>query len=129
MREKNTARTSRSVLRASRTSPREAREAIDIENLAARPTWHPGYPDNTDRAAWAAHAVAAFGRRTDQLGPDAVASVELVEELAADLLCDLMHLIDKIGGNAEFAVARGIGHHAFEADEEAARRPAQASAE
>lgn len=113
------------------TLPAEGREQaqpIDLANLTERPTWHPGYPDNCDRAAWAAHAVAAFGRCTGQLGPDAVASVDLAEELAADLVCDLMHLIDKVGGNAELAIERGIGHHAYEVDEEAAFRPTQVSA-
>lgn len=77
-----------------------------------------GYPDNLDRAAWAAEAVRTFGLRTRQIGPHNGASVDGVEEMAADLVCDLMHLLDAIGGNAEYTVQRGLGYHLDEVEEE-----------
>lgn len=127
MSKKNAART-----RATRTAPpvehREQAQPLDLANLAARPTRQSGYPDNFDRAVCAAHAVVAYGRCTGQLAPDAVTSVELTEELAADLVSDLMHLVDKVGGSAQSVVEHGIGHHAYEVDEEAACPPDQASA-
>ena len=91
----------------------------DGPNLLDLPTWNPDYPDNLDRAAWAARALAVFGQSTGQLRDGNNADAELVEEMAGDLVCDLMHLLDHVGGDAQETVERGIGHHDYEVAEEA----------
>jgi hypothetical protein len=91
----------------------------DGPDLLDLPTWNPDYPDNLDRAAWAARALAVFGQSTRQLQHGAGADVELVEEMAGDLVCDLMHLLDRVGADAQATIERGIGHHDYEVAEEA----------
>lgn len=101
-------------------------EALDLVDL--RPTRHPDYPDNLDRAGWAAQALAAFGKITGQLQDGPGTCAEEVEEMAGDLICDLMHLIDYVGGEAQATVERGIGHHDYEVREEADTAEAPESA-
>ncbi|HEV2347039.1 MAG TPA: hypothetical protein VGS97_23255 [Actinocrinis sp.] len=47
------------------------------------------------------------------------AGADLVAEMAGDLACDLMHLLDHVGADAHATIERGIGHHNYEAAEEA----------
>jgi hypothetical protein len=98
-------------------APGRPNEPVDLDLF--EPEMCGGYPDNLDRAAWAAEAVRAFGLRTRQIGPHNGACVDGVEEMAADLICDLMHLVDAVGGNAEYTVERGLGYHLDEVEEEA----------
>lgn len=91
----------------------------DGPDLLDLPTWNPHYPDNLDRAAWAARALAVFGQSTGQPPGGIGADAELVEEMASDLVCDLMHLLDHVGADAQTTIERGIGHHDYEAAEEA----------
>lgn len=49
------------------------------------PTWNPHYPDNLDRAAWAARALALYGQSTRQLQHGTGADTDLVAEIAGDL--------------------------------------------
>jgi hypothetical protein len=95
-------------------------QAEDGPDLLDLPTWNPNYPDNLDRAAWAARALTVFGQSTGQLRGGDGADAELVEEMAGDLVCDLMHLLDHVGGDAQTTIERGIGHHDYEVAEEAA---------
>ncbi|GAA2046605.1 hypothetical protein GCM10009839_58880 [Catenulispora yoronensis] len=97
-------------------APERSNEPVDLDLF--EPEMCGGYPDNLDRAAWAAEAVRVFGLRTRQIGPHNGACVDGVEEMAADLICDLMHLVDAIGGNAEYTVERGLGYHLDEVEEE-----------
>lgn len=83
------------------------------------PTWNPDCPDNLDRAAWAARALALYGQCTGQLQHGARAGADLVAEIAGDLVCDLMHLLDHVGADAHATIENGIGHHDYEAAEEA----------
>lgn len=111
----------RPVLAAVRTAlhaPDRPNEPVDLGLF--EPEMCGGYPDNLDRASWAAEAVRTFGLRTRQIGPHDGACIDGVEEMAADLICDLMHLLDAIGGNADYAVERGLGYHLDEVEEEAA---------
>jgi hypothetical protein len=113
------------ALRPVLTSVRTALHAPDRPNNPVdldlfEPEMSDGYPDNLDRASWAAEAVRVFGLRTRQIGPHNGACVDGVEEMAADLICDLMHLVDAIGGNADYTAERGLGYHLYEVEEEAA---------
>jgi hypothetical protein len=103
-------------MRTALHAPDRANTPVDLDEY--QPNLSDGYPDNLDRAAWAAEAVRTFGLRTQQIGPHNGACVDGVEEMAADLICDLMHLLDAIGGDAEHAVERGRGYHAEEVEEE-----------
>lgn len=111
----------RPVLISVRTAlhaPDRSTEPVDLALF--EPEMSASYPDNLDRASWAAEAVRVFGLRTRQIGPHNGACVDGVEEMAADLICDLMHLVDAIGGNADYTVERGLGYHLDEVEEEAA---------
>jgi len=91
---------------------------VDLDEY--EPAMCDGFPDNLDRAAWAAEAVRAFGLRTRQIGPHGATSVDAVEEMAADLTDALMHLLDAIGGNSRYTVLeRGYGYYLEEVAEEA----------
>ena len=71
--------------------------AIAHRDLAPQPD----FPNNEDRANAAAQAAAVFGRLTGQIDPpDGPIGTELVEQIASDLACDLLHLVEHIGGNA-----------------------------
>jgi hypothetical protein len=98
-------------------APDRPNESVDLGLF--EPEMCGGYPDNLDRASWAAEAVRVFGLRTRQIGPHNGACIDGVEEMAADLICDLMHLLDAIGGNADYTVERGLGYHLDEVEEEA----------
>ena len=110
-------------LRSALHAPDRAAQPVDLDWF--EPHLSGGYPDNLDRAAWAAAAVRAFGLRTRQIVSgkdmrgDAEEDIDGVEEMAADLICDLMHLLDAIGGDAEYTVQRGQGYHLDEVEEEA----------
>ncbi|HTJ68204.1 MAG TPA: hypothetical protein VL551_11795 [Actinospica sp.] len=109
----------RPVLARVRTAlhaPGRANTPVDLDQYQPEPS--DSYPDNLDRAAWAAEALRTFGLRTRQIGPHNGACVDGVEEMAGDLICDLMHLLDAIGGDAEHTVERGLGYHAVEVEEE-----------
>jgi hypothetical protein len=64
-------------------------------------------PTNSDRAAWAAEALATFRRRT---GTDC-------EDALPDLLCDLMHWADEHGLDFNAALSRAHDHHHAEVQE------------
>ncbi len=83
------------------------------------PTWNPHYPDNLDRAAWAACALAVYGQSTRQLRHGTGADTDLIAEIAGDLVCDLMHLLDHVGADAHATIENAIGHHDYEAAEQA----------
>lgn len=78
---------------------------------------------NETRAKWAQDALKAFGENTgqkyfnDPLQPD---DLELVMEAGGDLVCALMHLTRKLGGDAEQLLNYGRGHFEDEVDEEEA---------
>ncbi|HTJ71333.1 MAG TPA: hypothetical protein VL551_27580 [Actinospica sp.] len=111
--------TTRPVLAGLRTAlhaPGRPNKPVDLDEY--QPDLSDGYPDNLDRAAWAAEALRTFGLRTRQIGPHNGACVDGVEEMAGDLICDLMHLLDAIGADAEHTVERGVGYHEDEVDEE-----------
>lgn len=103
-------------IRTALHAPGRTNTPVDLDEY--QPDLSDGYPDNLDRAAWAAEAVRTFGLRTRQIGPHNGACVDGVEEMAADLICDLMHLLDAIGGDAEHTVERGRGYHTEEVEEE-----------
>jgi hypothetical protein len=110
----------RPVLTGVRTAlhaPDRPNEPVDLDLF--EPEMCGGYPDNLDLASWAAEALRTFGLRTRQIGPHDGACVDGVEEMAADLICDLMHLVDAVGGNSEYTVERGLGYHLDEVEEEA----------
>jgi hypothetical protein len=111
--------TTRPVLAGLRTAlhaPGRPNTPVDLDEY--QPDLSDGYPDNLDRAAWAAEALRTFGLRTRQIGPHNAACVDLVEEMAGDLICDLMHLLDAIGADAENTVERGHRYHEEEVVEE-----------
>lgn len=91
----------------------------ETDPYAAPPTWDPAYPDNLDRAAHAAEALGHYARATLQLDDGTDSYTEQVEKIAADLVSDLMHLLDHLGANSPATIERGIGHHDFETREEA----------
>jgi hypothetical protein len=64
-------------------------------------------PTNSDRAAWAAEALATFRRRT---GTDC-------EDALPDLLCDLMHWADEHELNFGEALDKARDHHHAEVQE------------
>lgn len=103
-------------LRTALHAPGRPNNPVDLGEY--QPDLSDGYPDNLDRAAWAAEALRTFGLRTRQIGPHNGACVDGVEEMAGDLICDLMHLLDAIGGDAEGTIERGLGHHAYEVENE-----------
>lgn len=106
--------TTRPVLAGLRTAlhaPGRPNTPVDLDEY--QPDLSGGYPDNLDRAAWAAEAL-----RTRQIGPHNGACVDGVEEMTGDLICDLMHLLDAIGADAEHTVERGCRYHDDEVDEE-----------
>lgn len=94
-----------------------------IENvLRAMTTWHDrkrgvtpaeydGGPDNEDRADWACQALGTFMEAT---GVDP-------ESAVADLICNLMHLMDRepeeYGEDFWHELANGLGHYEFETSE------------
>lgn len=111
--------TARPVLARVRTAlhaPGRPNRPIDLDDY--QPEMSDSYPDNLDRAAWAAEALRTFGLRTRQIGPHNGACVDGVEEMAGDLIGDLMHLLDAIGADAENTVLRGVRYHEEELDEE-----------
>jgi hypothetical protein len=70
---------------------------------------------NADRAAWAAHAVTAYARKTRHSIPEhTITSGEHARELIGDLICDLLHLGDQWGVGAEVLIESGRGHYADE---------------
>jgi hypothetical protein len=97
-------------------APGRPNEPVDLDLF--EPEMCGGYPDNLDRAAWAAEALRTFGLRTRQIGPRNGACVDGVEEMAGDLICDLMHLLDAVGADAEYTVDRGRRYHEDEVEEE-----------
>ena len=111
-----TTRPTLAKLRTLLHAPDRPNHAVDLDEYDPDPTG--GNPDNFDRAAWAAEAVRTFGLRTHQIGPHNGPCVDGVEEMAADLICDLMHLLDVIGGDAERTIDRGRGYHLDEVEEE-----------
>lgn len=68
------------AVRALLTAP--AQDGPDPLDL---PTWNLHYPDNLDRAAWAARALALYGQTTRQLQHGTGADTDLVAEVAGDL--------------------------------------------
>lgn len=66
---------------------------------------------NNDRAGWAQAAVDAFASKTemDRAGED-------FETIAADLLCDLMHLCDKNGVKFHEVLERGNANYQAEVE-------------
>lgn len=109
----------RPVLARVRTAlhaPGRTNTPVDLDQY--QPELSGGYPDNLDRAAWAAEALRTFGLRTRQIGPHNGACVDGVEEMAGDLICDLMHLLDAIGAATANTVLRGVRYHEEELDEE-----------
>jgi hypothetical protein len=103
-------------LRTALHAPDRPNHAVDLGEY--QPDLSGCYPDNLDRAAWAAEALRTFGLRTRQIGPHNAACVDGVEEMAGDLICDLMHLLDAVGADAEHTVDRGRRYHEEEVDEE-----------
>lgn len=103
-------------IRTALHAPGRPNTSVDLDMY--QPEMSDGYPDNLDRAAWAAEALRTFGLRTRQIGPHQGACVDGVEEMAGDLICDVMHLLDAIGGDAEHTVERGLGYHSEEVEED-----------
>lgn len=103
-------------LRTKLHAPTRPNSPVDLDDYQPNPSC--GYPDNLDRAAWAAEALRTFGLRTRQIGPHNAACVDGVEEMAGDLICNLMHLLDAVGANAEHTVERGRRYHDEEVDEQ-----------
>jgi hypothetical protein len=73
-------------------------------------------PNNDDRAGWAAAAVETFARQTkqlkagDELPPvDAEGPNDWWEEVLGDLVCDMIHLTNKLGIEWGDVVIRGEG--------------------
>ncbi len=64
------------------------------------------HPQNVERAAWASTALHAF---TEECGnvPD-LESQEGREEMAADLIADLLHLIEQGGGDPKDLMRRAV---------------------
>ena len=76
-------------------------------------------PDNEDRAGWALVALNAYGKETravDQIliEDGAIGGRDLLEEVAGDLICDLMHLLAKHGLEPEEIMATGRYHYGEE---------------
>ncbi len=103
-------------LRTALHAPGRPNSPVDLDEY--QPDLSEGYPDNFDRAGWAAEALRTFGLRTRQIGPRNAACVDGVEEMAGDLICDLMHLLDAVGADAEYTLDRGRRYHGEEVDEE-----------
>ena len=103
-------------LRTALHAPGRPNHPVDLGEY--QPELSGGCPDNLDRAAWAAEALRTFGLRTRQIGRHNAACVDGVEEMAGDLICDLMHLLDAVGANAEYTVGRGRRYHEEEVGEE-----------
>ncbi|HEV2640061.1 MAG TPA: hypothetical protein VGX23_33310 [Actinocrinis sp.] len=103
-------------LRTALHAPGRQNHPVDLDEY--QPDLTEGYPDNLDRAGWAAEALRTFGLRTRQIGPHNGACVDGVEEMAGDLICDLMHLLDAVGADAEYTVDRGRRYHEDEVEEE-----------
>ncbi|NIY68102.1 hypothetical protein [Streptomyces malaysiensis] len=80
---------------------------------------------NATRAGWAQDALKAFGGNTGQnyfdgaLQPE---DLDLVMEAGGDLVCALMHLARKLGGNAEQLLEQGREHFEYEVREEEAEK-------
>lgn len=87
------------------------------------------YPTNTDRAAWAAAATAAFGRLTGQDDPSYLADPEAIAEIAGDLICDLLHFVNLAGGDPVTVTYNAIGHFEYETAEESDKAAIQLEAE
>ena len=64
-------------------------------------------PTNNERAAWAQIALEAF---SNEVGD------EVLNDLAADLICDLGHLCQREGFNFLRIVEHGVGMYAAEKD-------------
>ncbi|MEV6309931.1 hypothetical protein AB0M10_15200 [Streptomyces sp. NPDC051840] len=80
---------------------------------------------NETRAEWALDALRAFGKNTGQDyfdEPLQPGDLDLVDEAGGDLVCALMHLFRKLGGNAEELLERGRGHFEHGVGEEASEQ-------
>lgn len=72
------------------------------------PTSEP--PTNLQRAAWAEHALKHYSR--NKTGKT---SYDVVEDMASDLICDLLHLLRTKGHDPLNMLVRARGH--LEAEE------------
>lgn len=79
-------------------------------------------PTNEDRAGWAMTALNAYAKETRSTGEQEIVidhdeedATEQLEEVAGDLLCDLMHLLRKHGVDPTDIIDRGYMH--FNAEE------------
>jgi O-succinylbenzoate synthase len=84
-------------------------------------------PDNEDRAGWAHVALNAFAKETRndpreqevEISDDEIGGRDQLEEVAGDLICDLMHLLKLHGLEPEEIIATARYNFEFEEDEEA----------
>lgn len=73
--------------------------------------------DNEDRRAWARKALDAFGAETGQTGY-AYDDAECLGEIAGDLICNLLHLADAAGLDADELIERGRDHYDCEREDD-----------
>jgi hypothetical protein len=73
---------------------------------------------NEDRADFALAAVRTYASRTRFLEADREMNVNF-EEIAVDLLCDLMHAFDSYGEDFDYLLSRAREHYNAEIAEEA----------
>lgn len=79
-------------------------------------------PDNIDRAGWANAALDTFAAlthsdpREQSVDPE---DKEFLEEVAGDLICDLMHLLHQAGIDPEEVIPTARYNFNYELDEEA----------
>lgn len=78
-------------------------------------------PDNYDRAQWALIALDAFANETHHdpreksVDPS---DTDFLQEIASDLICDLMHLLKQSDLDPEEIIASARYNFEFEVDEE-----------
>ncbi len=73
---------------------------------------------NEDRAGFALDAMRTYASRTRFLEADREMS-DNFEEIAIDLLCDLMHAFDNYGEDFDYLLSRAREHYGVEVAEKA----------
>jgi hypothetical protein len=76
--------------------------------------------DNSERAAHAAEGLAAYLRSKGEYDSDKPLGGLIEDYEVADLVCDLLHLADRLGHHHQDVIDRALWHYQAEVKEGAA---------